>query len=110
MEKVVFEVPKMYADHHVERVRKALLPLKGVKNVVASSAAQRVFVEFEPKQLTVSALEEALRAAGYGPGEQWPMPQVSEGKADDSPWWRTTPRVTWTNMKDREMSGDFRKY
>jgi len=109
-EKTVFEVPKMYADHHVEIVRNALLTLNGVEDVVASSGAQRVAVRYDPQRLTANAIAEALRSAGYAPGEKPVLPQVPEGKEDISPWFRVIQRVTRTNIKDREMSGDFRKY
>ena len=109
-EKAVFQVPKMYADHHVEIVRNALLTLNGVEDVIASSGAQRVAVRYDPQRLTANAIAEALRSAGYAPGEKPVLPQVPEGKEDISPWFRVIQRVTRTNIKDREMSGDFRKY
>jgi copper chaperone CopZ len=109
-EKAVFEVPKMYADHHVEAVRDVLLKLSGVEDVVASSGAQRVAVRYDPQRLTVAAIVDALRSAGYAPGEKPVLPTMPEGKEDVSPWFRVIQRVTRTNIKDREMSGDFRKY
>jgi len=109
-EKAVFAVPKMYADHHVEVVRAALLKLNGVEDVVASSGAQRVAVRYDSQRLTSDAIADALRSAGYGPGEKPVLPQVPEGKEDISPWFRVIQRVTKTNIKDLEMSGDFRKY
>ena len=36
--------------------------------------------------------------------------KVAEGKDDDSAWFTSIQRITRTNMKDLEMSGDFRKY
>jgi len=109
-EKAVFEVPKMYADHHVEIVRDALLKLNGVEDVVASSGAQRVAVRYDPQRLTADAIAGALRSAGYAPGEKPVLPKIPEGKDDVSPWFRVIQRVTKTNIKDLEMSGDFRKY
>jgi copper chaperone CopZ len=109
-EKAVFQVPKMYADHHVEIVRDVLLKLKGVEDVVASSAAQRVAVRYDAQHLTADAVADALSSAGYAPGEQPTLPEVPEGKEDVSPWFRVIRRVTKTNIKDLEMSGDFRKY
>ena len=109
-EKAVFEVPKMYADHHVEAVRNVLLKLAGVEEVVASSGAQRVAVRYDPQRLSSTAIADALRTAGYAPGEKPVLPKVPEGKEDVSPWFRVIQRVTRTNIKDLEMSGDFRKY
>ena len=110
MEKTVLNVPKMYADHHVQAVRNALLQLDGVEEVMASSAFKRVVVGYDPARLSPDAIEEALRAAGYGPGEDWELPTPPEGKEDDSPWFKVIQRITQTNMLDLQMSGDFRKY
>ncbi len=109
-DKAVFEVPKMYADHHVLIVRDVLLKLQGVENVIASSAFRRVVVHFDPKLLAPKKLQDALRAAGYGPDDKWEFPQTVEGKDDSSLWFQGGPRVTQTNLKDLEMSGDHRKY
>ncbi|MCD6553218.1 MAG: hypothetical protein DRI52_00900 [Chloroflexi bacterium] len=110
MDKTVLHVPKMYADHHVKAVREALLQLDGVEDVMASSAFKRVTVSYDSTRLNPSAIEEALRSAGYGPGEDWELPSLPEGKDDKSPWFQLIQRVTETNMLDLQMSGDFRKY
>jgi len=110
VEKTVFNVPKMYADHHVQAVREALLPLDGVEDVLASSAFKRVVVGYDSARLEPGAIEEALRAAGYGPGEDWEIPSPPEGKEDDSTWFKMIRRITETNVLDLQMSGDFRKY
>ncbi len=110
MEKTVFNVPKMYADHHVKAVREALLPLDGVEDVLASSAFKRVIVGYDSARLEPGTIEETLRAAGYGPGENWEIPSPPEGKEDDSTWFKMIRRITETNVLDLQMSGDFRKY
>ena len=110
MEKAIFEVPKMYADHHVETVRETLTGLPGVATVLASAAFQRVVVEYDPKATNPAAIAESLSAAGYTPGEEWVLPTLPPAKEDESPWFQTIWRVTKTNMLDLEMSGDFRKY
>jgi len=109
VEKTVLHVPKMYADHHVQAVREAL-ELDGVEEVVASSAFKRVVVGYDSARLKPGAIEEALRAAGYGPGEDWEVPSPPEGKEDESTWFKMIRRVTETNVLDLKMSGDFRKY
>jgi copper chaperone CopZ len=109
VEKTVLHIPKMYADHHVQAVREALA-LDGVEEVVASSAFKRVVVGYDSTRLEPGAIEEALRAAGYGPGEDWEVPSPLEGKEDDSAWFKVIKRVTETNVLDLKMSGDFRKY
>jgi len=110
MERVVFEVPKMYADHHVVAVREALTGLEGVANVMASSAFKRVIVEYDPAVITPTAIEGSLRAAGYGPGEDWELPELPEPKEDESPWFRSIWRTTQTDPREIEMAGDFRMY
>jgi len=100
----------MFADHHVEAVRGALLQLAGVEDVFASSAAKRVIVTYDAKRVKPAAIEETLHSAGFAPGEEPPLPKVAEGKDDDSAWFTSIQRITRTNMKDLEMSGDFRKY
>lgn len=108
--KTVFQVPKMYADHHVIAVRDALLKLDGVADVVASSGMKKVAVAYDEQRITADAIANALQAAGYAPGEEPALPKVPENKEDISPWFRVIQRVTTTNFKDLEMSGDFRKY
>jgi copper chaperone CopZ len=110
VEKSVLHIPKMYADHHVQAVRDALLPMDGVEEVIASAAFKRVVVGYDPERLNPNAIEDCLRAAGYGPEEDWELPSPPEGKEDDSPWFQLIQRITETNMLDLQMSGDFRKY
>ena len=110
MEKTIIDIPKMYADHHVEAVRDALLQIDGVEDIYASSSFRRVAVAYDPEQLDASAIEKALTEAGYAPGEHWELLEVPEGKEDSSPWYQTIERITTTNTVDLEMSGDFRKY
>jgi copper chaperone CopZ len=110
VEKVVFEVPKMYADHHVEAVRSALSQLQGVEDTYASSAFKRVAVSYDAQKVDAKAIEKALAEAGYAPGEEWQLPKTPEGKEDNSPWFQTLQRVTTTHVADLEASGDHRKY
>lgn len=110
MERAVFKVPKMYADHHVKAVKQALADLPGVAKVMASSAFKRVIVEYDPDATNLAAIEESLQAASYGPGEDWELPRLPEAKEDESPWFKSIWRVTRTNILDLEMAGDFRKY
>jgi len=110
MQKKSFDVPAMYGDHHVSEVRRILLEIPGVEEVYASSAFKRVVVSYDPARLNPSVIEENLRAAGYGPGDDWELPSPPEGKDDNSPWFKLVQRITKTNMLDLQMSGDFRKY
>jgi copper chaperone CopZ len=110
MESVIFSVPKMYADHHVLAIREAILSLGGVMEVTASSVSKMVQVRYDPDAVTPTAIEEGLRGAGYGPGEDCELHKEPEAKVDEFPWFKSIWGVTQTNILEREMSGDFRKY
>lgn len=110
MEKAVFPVPRLYADHHVLAVREVLSKIPGVQDIYASSAFKRVAVSFDPAATSAAAIQEALRNAGYGPDQPLELAQALPNKEDGSFWYNFRPRVTETNRLDIEMSGDFRKY
>lgn len=65
MEKKTFELPAMYADHHVVEVRRLLLEMSGVKDVYASSAFHVADVTFDPDMVSDSEIAEKLADAGY---------------------------------------------
>ena len=110
MERAVFAVPKLYADHHVLVVRELLVELPGVDDVQASSAFKRVVVSFDPDATSAESIAEALQGAGYGPDHPLEFAQALRNKEDGSFWYVLQPRNTETNQLDIEMSGDFRKY
>jgi copper chaperone CopZ len=72
METKSFDVPALYADHHVTEVRRILLELPGVTNVYASSAFQIVEVTFDEKKINDLQIAVKLDEAGYL-GE-WTLP------------------------------------
>jgi copper chaperone CopZ len=110
MERAVFVVPRLYADHHVLAVRELLAKVAGVQDVYASSALRRVAVSFDPALTSADAIKGALQQAGYGPDDPLELAQPLQNKEDSSFWYIFRPRVTTTNQLDIEMSGDFRKY
>jgi hypothetical protein len=65
MEKVIFQTPAVYGDHHVLEVRKLLTVLPGVVEVYASSCFHLVEVSFDPAQVSAEAIGAKLEAAGY---------------------------------------------
>jgi copper chaperone CopZ len=65
MEKVTFNVPAMYGDHHVLEVRRILLTIPGVKDVYASSAFQVVEVTYDPQSVDDLQIAAGLEEAGY---------------------------------------------
>jgi copper chaperone CopZ len=79
METKTFEVPALYADHHVTEVRKILLELEGVTNVYASSAFQIVEVTYDETKINDLQIAIKLDEAGYL-GE-WTIPIELEAAA-----------------------------
>lgn len=65
MEKKTFELPAMYADHHVVEVRRILLEMPGVEDVYASSAFQVAEVTYDPEAIKETAIAKKLEEAGY---------------------------------------------
>ena len=65
MEKKTFELPAMYADHHVVEVRRILLEIPGVKEVYASSAFQVAEVTFDADAVSEASITQKLEDAGY---------------------------------------------
>ena len=111
MEKVVLEVPTLWADHHVLKVRDALTNLEGVEDVYASSAWKQVLVSYDSAKTDPATIEKALAQAGYpvGEGEVAVLTLPSERRRDPK-WEVLGARATETNRVDLEMSGEFRRY
>jgi copper chaperone CopZ len=110
MDKVTFSVPAMWADHHTLAVREALYQVEGVSEVVASSLYQDVLIRYDPAVVDPDSLSKALAAAGYDTA-RWPeLPSHPERIDDSSDWFQFQERITETDMRDLEMSGDHRKY
>lgn len=65
MEKKSFELPAMYADHHVVEVRRLLLEIPGVQDVYASSAFKVADVTFDPDKVSEGEISTQLTEAGY---------------------------------------------
>ena len=110
MKKVTLNLPAMYADHHVLNVRRALLGLKGVSQVIASSARKKVVAIYDESSIAEADIVKALIEAGYTPDQPVALPEAPKNAQDGSPWYTVLQRVTKTEMKDREMAGDFRRY
>jgi len=106
MEKVIVDVPSMYADHHVLVVRELLTGLDGVESVYASAAFKQVLVQYDPAAVQAEAITGVLSEAGYTKEIQMPV----QGKLTDAAWRRGTFRMTQTCQADLDMSGEFRKY
>jgi copper chaperone CopZ len=104
MEKAQFNVPEMWADHHVLKVRQALAALPGVQDVIASSAFRAVALNYDPAACSPEAIASALAEAGYpvSPGGEGltthPVP-VQSGQKDPA-WDRLGFRVAHSDPRD----------
>lgn len=65
MRKQQYDLPTMYADHHVLEVRRLLLDMPGVIEVYASSAFQFVEVSYDETITNDLQISMALDQAGY---------------------------------------------
>ena len=110
MEKVTFSIPAMWADHHVLAVRETLGQVAGVEDVRASAMYKDVLVMYEPATVTPDALQNALTEAGYKIAQSPTLPTYPARIDDTSDWFQFQERITETDMRDLEMSGDHRKY
>ena len=110
MEKVVLQIPSMWADHHVLAVRTALAQVPGVAEIVASSMYGDVIVNFDPTVTNPQALTQALDQSGYPVGKELALPAHPSRIADAAAWFQLQERITVTDRRDLEASGDHRKY
>ncbi len=111
MEKLVLDLPTLYADHHVMILRDALLALEGVTEVYASSAWRQAVVTFDPQKTDASTIEGTIVGAGYPVGAaEVPILVQREKIGRDPQWMKFDQRVSQTNQADLEMSGEHRRY
>lgn len=104
MERLFLIIPRLYADHHVTRVRQVLFALNGVNDVYASSAFKELTVQFEPDKVSREQLVSALADAGYAPGD----PEIVERTPDhtaDPAWDVLAPRAVTTHPADLQAAG-----
>jgi copper chaperone CopZ len=110
MEKVTFSVPAMWADHHTLAVREALGEVAGVEEVLASALYKDVLIKYDPAVASADGLADVLAEAGYKIAAAPALPAYPERIDDASDWFQFQERITETDMRDLEMSGDHRKY
>ena len=65
MEKIIIDLPRMYADHHVIEVRRILSELPGIENIYASSSFRSIELEFDPEKILADDITKKLDEAGY---------------------------------------------
>jgi copper chaperone CopZ len=81
MKTKVFDMPSLYADHHVTEVRRILMEIPGVNEVYASSGFRAVEIQYDETKVSEKDLEEKLNATGYM-GEL--LTQTESEKAESS--------------------------
>lgn len=104
MERLFLIIPKLYADHHVTRVRQILFALNGVHDVYASSAFKEVTVQFDPEKISREQLVSALTGAGYAPGDLEIVERTPDHTADPA-WDILAPRIVTTHPADLQAAG-----
>jgi copper chaperone CopZ len=109
MKKTILTVPRLWADHHVLKVREVLAALNGINDVYASAAWKQVLVQYDGDQLDESAIVAALTDAGYAVSEELGLEGTRLSKGDPA-WEQLDVRVTKTDQRDLILSGDFRRY
>jgi copper chaperone CopZ len=104
MEKVQFNVPNLWADHHTLKVRDVLSQLPGVTDIVASSAFRMVAMSYDPALVTPGAIMAALDEAGYpiatAGAEVLTQPVPVQNGRRDPAWDRLGFRVAKTDPRD----------
>ncbi len=65
MNKVMFETPGLFADHHVTEVKRMVMEIPGVEDVYASSAFHVVEIAYDPQKTDEGSLREVISNAGY---------------------------------------------
>ncbi len=104
MEKIQFNVPDLWADHHTLKVRDVLTKMAGVQDVVASSAFRMVALAYDPAVVSPGALMATLEEAGYPVATDGaavvpqPVP-VQDGRKDPA-WDRLGFRLARTDPRD----------
>jgi len=69
-----------------------------------------VVIKYDPTSVTPQALAGALTQAGYPITAAPSLPAHPLRIDDSSDWFQFQERITVTDNRDLEMSGDFRKY
>ncbi len=103
MEKLQLNVPNLWADHHVLKVRALLTALPGVQDVISSSAFRMVMVSYDPALITPGAIMAELEEGGYpvatDGGVIAETVPIADGKRDPA-WTRLGMRQIKTDERD----------
>jgi hypothetical protein len=65
MDKLILNIPTLYADHHTTAVMLLLEAIEGVEETFVSSAYKQVSIGYDAKKISPEEIERTLAAAGY---------------------------------------------
>ena len=88
MKKYTFDLPALYADHHVSEVRRILLDVPGVEDVYASSAFKAAEVSVDESKVDEEQLQSVLEEAGYLGELPIETEVMAANDEDDAPFFR----------------------
>jgi hypothetical protein len=104
MERLQLNLPEMWADHHVLKVRMALNAMDGVLDVIASSAFRMVALSYDPNITSAGAIMATLEDAGYSvatDGAEVVTAGIPVATGDRDPaWFRLGMRQQKTDERD----------
>jgi hypothetical protein len=84
--------------------------MDGVEEVIASALYKDVLIKYDPAAVSADALADKLAAAGYAIAQAPELPTHPERTDDSSDWFQFQERITETDLRDLQMSGDHRMY
>ena len=96
VETMIFEIPKMYGDHHTSAVHQALSHVPGIQEVWASAASREARVTFDPKVVQPQEIAARLAKAGY-PTRNGQIAQTAGTHPKDPAWAKLGLRMTQTH-------------
>ncbi len=100
MKKLVLDMPSMFADHHVLKIREILSSIDGVGDVLASSAWRQIMISYDSAKAQPKAIEKALADAGYTTTEGTPVLVEANPIKRDPKWEELGVRATKTDPAD----------
>jgi copper chaperone CopZ len=110
MKEIVLDIPLMFADHHVLKVREILSGLEGVGEIYVSSAWNQAKIAYDEQKVKPAAIKKALAEAGYPVGEGEIPILVEKSPIHRDPRWEVSGvRLTATYETEVSMSGEFRR-
>lgn len=96
METLTLTIPKMYGDHHVSAVHRALAEIPGIADVWASAASKQLQITYDTEVIQPQEVEARLDEAGYSTVDGHSAPTVPSHHKDPA-WAKMAVRMTQTH-------------